>query len=95
MNSTNARKPTIAATGPSFAARVIGAPSGWGWIHPSGSDDPIRTPLPVPLPPHSGSDVMSARWKRSPRSRLSIVTDSSTPWIAARCAAVIASGANR
>ena len=85
MNSTNARKPTIAATGPSFAARVIEAPSGMGWIHPI---VPLRTS-------HSGNDVMRARWKRSPRSRLSIVTDSSTPWMDARCAAVIASGANR
>src|SRR5690606_20865862 len=38
---------------------------------------------------------MRARWKRSPRSRLAISTRSSTPWIEARCARDISSGAKR
>jgi hypothetical protein len=38
---------------------------------------------------------MSARWNRSPRSRAEISTLSSTPWMVARCALDISSGAKR
>ena len=38
---------------------------------------------------------MSARWNRSPRSRAAISTLSSTPWIEARCAFDMSSGAKR